>query len=189
VGALAQLAGEITIVDGRLILTGVDDNGGPTAKFFEPPPPERQAAMLVAAYVPRWAEYEISRDVVAKDFESMLSKMAGQAGLDPSKPFPFVVEGELLDLELHVINGACPMRAKRLGLELPADRQPYRASLAQADGRLVGIYAEGAEHRLTHHGTNTHTHVLLKDKNGQLYTGHVEQVGLRAGSVLRLPVQ
>jgi len=56
-------------------------------------------------------------------------------------------------------------------------------------GGLVGIYAEGAEHRLTHYGTKTHTHPLLKDENGQVFTAHVERAGVRAGSVIRLPAR
>ncbi|NQT11505.1 MAG: hypothetical protein HQ582_02070, partial [Planctomycetes bacterium] len=125
--------------------------------------------------------------VAPEAFERFLCGAAREAGLDVSKPFPFVIEGDLTALEMHVINGACPMRAKRLGRELPPAQQPYHRSVAQTAGRLVGIYAAGAAHRLTHHGTNTHTHVLLKDKEGRTYTGHVERVGVGAGAVLRLP--
>jgi hypothetical protein len=80
-------------------------------------------------------------------------------------------------------------RAERLGQKLPADRQAHRGSFPKTAGRIVGVYAENAEHRLTHHGTKTHMHALLEDKEGQQYTGHIERVGLSAGTLLRLPAQ
>jgi acetolactate decarboxylase len=187
VGALEGLAGEVTVLDGKIVVTRVDEAGRPVADSAEPK--DAQAAMLVAAYVSRWSERRIDDSVSTEEFESFLRRSARAAGLDVSKPFPFMIEGDLTALEMHVINGACPMRARRLGRELPAAQQPYRGSMAQTEGRLIGIYAEGAAHRLTHHGTETHTHALLKNKEGKMLTGHVERVGVSAGAVLRLPVR
>lgn len=187
VGALAGLAGEITILDGQLMVSRVDQAGRPTTDSKEQG--ERKAAMLVAAYVPSWTERRIERDVPAEGLESFLRAAAQQAGFDTAKPFPFMIEGKLTDLDVHIINGACPMRAKRLGLSIASAQQPYQGSFAKMPGRLIGVYAEGAEHRLTHHGTRTHTHALLKDENGQVFTAHVERAGVRAGSVIRLPAR
>jgi hypothetical protein len=72
---------------------------------------------------------------------------------------------------------------------ISSTQQPYHGAFARMTGRLIGIYAEGAEHRLTHHGTRTHTHALLKDAGGQLFTAHVERIGVRAGSTIRLPAR
>jgi len=187
VGALEGLAGEVTVLDGEVVVTRVDETGRPVTNSAEPK--DARAAMLVAAYVGRWSERRIDDSVSPEELESYLRRSAREAGLDVSKPFPFVIEGDLTALEMHVINGACPMRAKRLGRELPTAQQPYRKSIAKTEGRLVGIHAAGAAHRLTHHGTETHTHVLLKDKEGKRSTGHVERVGVGAGAVLRLPVR
>ena len=187
VGALADLAGEVTVFDGKIVVTRVDEVGRPVTDADKPK--DDKAAMLVAAYVTRWNEHRIADDIAPKALERFLRGAAREAGLDVSKPFPFVIEGDLAALEMHVINGACPMRAERLGRKLPSAQQPYYGSMARTAGRLVGIYAAGAAHRLTHHGTETHMHVLLKDKEGRTYTGHVERVGVRAGAVLRLPVR
>lgn len=187
VGALAGLAGEITVLDGRLMVSRVDQAGQPKTDSKEPE--EHKAAMLVAAYVPSWTQRRIERDVPAEELESFLRAAAQEAGFDTAKPFPFMIEGELTDLDVHIINGACPMRAKRLGLSMSPAQQPYQGSFAKMPGRLIGIHAEGAEHRLTHHGTKTHTHALLKDENGQVFTAHVERAGVGAGSVIRLPAR
>jgi acetolactate decarboxylase len=185
VGALAGLEGEVTVFDGETVATRVDEAGRPTANSSNPK--EEKAAMLVAAYVARWDDHRIAEEVSPEALEPFLRSAAEKAGLDVSKPFPFVIEGDLVALEMHVINGACPMRAKRLGQELPPAQRPYHRRLAKTAGRLIGIYAEGAAHRLTHHGTETHVHVLLEDEAGETHTGHVEQVGIGAGAVLRLP--
>jgi alpha-acetolactate decarboxylase len=187
VGAVAGLAGEITIIDGQLVVSRVDQAGQPTTDSKQQQ--RCEAAMLVAAYVPSWTQQRIENDIPAEQLESFLRAAAQAAGFDTAKPFPFMIEGELTDLEVHVINGACPLRAKRLGLSITPAQQPYHVSLAKVSGRLIGIYAEGAEHRLTHHGTQTHTHALLKDKHGQLFTAHVERTGVRAGCVISLPAR
>jgi hypothetical protein len=187
VGALAGLAGEVTIVDGQIVITRVDQAGQPAVGSSGLQ--DSKAAMLVAAYVPRWTEQRIAKDIPADAFERFLRNTAHEAGLDVSKPFPFVIQGKLIELDMHVINGACPMRAERLGLKIPPAQQPFRRSLAHTTGRLVGIYAAGAEHRLTHHGTETHTHALLKNDSGRMYTVHVERTGVGAGALLRLPAR
>lgn len=186
VGALAGLTGEATIVDGQVIATCVE-SGLPVAVSGKPK--DRRAASLAAAYVPKWVERKIDRDVSAKELERFVHDAASEAGLDPSKPFPYLVEGELTELEMHVINGACPMRAKRLGRTLPDDEKPFHGSFDKVTGRLVGVYAEGSVGSLTCHGSQAHTHVILKNKDGKPYTGHVESVGVAAGAVLRLPVR
>jgi acetolactate decarboxylase len=187
VGALAELAGEVTIVDGRILVTRAVQDGQPATGSAGSQ--NRQATMLVAAYVPEWTERQIAEAIAPDALERFLRQTALEVGLDVSKPFPFVIQGPLIKLEGHVINGACPMRAKRLGQKLPEAQQPFRGSFARTTARLVGIYAPGAEHRLTHHGTETHTHAVLETKEGQTYTVHVERAGVGAGARLRLPAR
>jgi ubiquinone/menaquinone biosynthesis C-methylase UbiE len=189
VGALADLAGEITMIDGKVIVTRADENHRPVTQAADPELYEEEAAMLATAYVPRWTEHPVPEDVASHELEKFLAAAAHRAGLDPTRPFPFLIEGTLADLRLHVICGACPMRARRLGQELPPEREPHRGSFAETTGTIIGMYAEDAEHRLTHHGTKTHMHAVLRDDGSQQYTGHIESVGLRAGSIVRLPVR
>ena len=189
VGALADLAGEVTIVDGNVIVTRADEHRRPVTQAADPKLHEEEAAMLATAYVSGWTEQRVPEDVTNHELERFLAGAARQAGLDPTRPFPFLIEGKLADLKLHVIRGACPMRAKRLGQELPPEREPHRGSFAEITGTILGVFAENAEHRLTHHGTNTHMHAVLRDDGNQQYTGHIESVGLRGGSVVRCPVQ
>ena len=185
VGAAAELHGEVTICDGDVTVTSVDAQAQPVTDDDEAA--DLQATLLVAAYVPRWVERPVYSDVAPDEFERFLHESAVAARLDPSRPFPFLIDGDLADLEIHVINGGCPMRAKRMGETLPPELAPYRGTFAHASGRLVGFYAADAVGKLTHFGTKTHTHVLLDGKDDATLTGHVERVGLKAGATLRLP--
>ena len=134
VGALAGLAGEITIINGKVIVTRTDEDHQPVTQAADPKLYEEEAAMLATAYVPRWTEYQVPEDVANHELEKFLANAARRVGLDPTRPFPFMVEGNLTDLKSHVIRGACPMRAKRLGQELPPEQQPYQGSFAEVPG-------------------------------------------------------
>jgi hypothetical protein len=83
---------------------------------------------------------------------------------------------------------AWPIRARMKKQELPREIQPFESEMEEIGGRLVGVFAKDAVGNLTHPATSTHTHLLFKDPtSGKTVTGHVEQIGLRKGAVLRLP--
>jgi hypothetical protein len=186
VAALAELRGEITIVDGHPIVTRAN-----TAGTFENLPPEQvgdaQATMLAGAYVPRWREISLPVAMSQLALESFIAARAERAGLDSALPFPFQIEGTLTDLRLHVINGACPIHARMNRIELAPEQQPAVQEAAAVDGKLIGVFARDAVGRLTHPATAIHSHVVLRQPSGEEITGHVEAVGVAAGAVLRLP--
>ena len=92
------------------------------------------------------------------------------------------------DVRLHVINGACPIHARLKKVEIPKAQQPFEAELKKVKGTIVGVFAKDAVARLTHPATSTHVHLLFADPaSGEKVTGHVEQIGVRKGAVLRLP--
>lgn len=183
VGALEGLKGEVTIFDGQVWLSRVRDG-----ELFT----ERgrgiggKATMLVSTRVHEWSEHPVTEDVAAGELADYLRAAAADAGLDTESPFPFRVDGELLTLDAHVIGGDSPMR------EFEENETPNPAPVIveenEVQGRIVGFYAEGREGELTHHGTRLHAHVLTATGDDAL-TAHVEAVGLKAGSVLRLPAR
>jgi hypothetical protein len=95
---------------------------------------------------------------------------------------PFVVEGALHELELHVLNGACPFRAAQGN---DAGRAPLRRSFDRASGTLVGFVTDEPPGVLTHHGSRTHVHVLVESP--ERISAHVDRVTVAAGSVIRVP--
>jgi len=186
VAALEALRGEVTIHDGAIVVTGVGENGAmqPATDIGG----EAQATLLIGAYVPRWTELELTEATDRDGFDETLANAAAAAGVDSSKPFVFIIEGEFVGLSMHVINGACPLRARMHNTELPSEQKPFEAEISTLEGTLIGIYAPDAVGELTHPDTSTHTHVMFVDEiSGETVTGHVERVGLAEGAMLRLP--
>jgi alpha-acetolactate decarboxylase len=180
VGALAGLEGEVTVLDGEIWVSKGKIRPPATTRSATASAP---ATVLFAAEVPHWQDVEVEENVDPSVFEEFLEQAAARVGLDPGEPFAFVVEGPLTYLRMHVIAGECPMRARMLNKEISSP--PYEKRVDRVEGRLVGIFATNAAGKLTHQGAKTHTHVLLSEGDG--ITGHVESVGIAAGSVLRLP--
>jgi alpha-acetolactate decarboxylase len=186
VAALENLEGEVTIVDGKVTITRVDDKG--RLEAAEGAEADAQATLLVGAYVPEWIEHKVTRRVEADEFDQYVGEAASKAGLTTSKPFMFTAEGEFSNVRLHVINGACPMHARLRKIELPPERQPFEAEFDKVRGTIVGVFAKDAVGDITHPATSTHLHLVFKDaKTGKLLTGHLEQIGLLEGAVLQLP--
>lgn len=179
VGAVEGLNGELVILDGQTYVSSVGSDGklitrsGASANVG--------AALLIAADVPRWRTVSLGSAVNAADFDKTIFDAASAAGVDTSKPFPFVIAGTTSSLEGHVINGACPTAGSA-----NANHQPYRMKLGENDEvTLVGIYAENAAGVMTHHDSKTHVHVLTSEKDR--IAAHVDHASLRGGARLRLP--
>jgi alpha-acetolactate decarboxylase len=185
VAALANLEGEATILDGRLTLTCVDDQGRLAPSDD---PSDQSATLLVGAYVPAWSEQRATSRVNPNDLDNYIADAAAKAGIDASEPFVFTAEGQFSDLRMHVINGACPMHARLRKIELPKEKQALEVELDKVRGTLVGVYAKDQVGNITHPDTATHMHLVFTDSaSGKTVTGHVEQIGLQEGAVLRLP--
>lgn len=185
VGALAELSGEFTVYDGEVFATKVDSPGKIVAADSAR---DLQATLLVGCHVPDWIEHTIGTDINNDELETYIEEAAGEYGIDTALPFPFVIVGELHELEFHVINGSCPVHSKRNGVELAEDIKPYHNRYESIQGTTVGIFANNASGEITHPGSSTHTHVIFQDdKSENKVTGHIEKFGVAKGAVLRLP--
>jgi len=186
VAALTKLQGEATILDGKVIVTRVDAEG--QLEPTEAAQPDEAATLLVGAYVPSWTDYKTTNTVGPDEFDKYLVNAATKAGINTTKPFVFTVEAEFSKVRFHVINGACPLHARLKKIELPKDKRAFEAEFEKVHGTVVGIFAKDAVGNITHPATSTHMHLIYKDaKTGKQVTGHIEQLGMLAGAVLRLP--
>jgi alpha-acetolactate decarboxylase len=186
VAALERLVGEATIHDGKVTVTKVDARGrlSPSDGISR----DTQATLLVGAYVPSWSEHRVLKDVGPDELDQYLADVASRSGIDISTPFVFTVEGEFDDMRLHVINGACPLHARLNKIEIPQENRPFEAEFHRIRGTVVGVFAQDAVGNITHPGTAAHMHLQFTDSaTGKRVTGHIEQVGLLKGAVLRLP--
>ncbi len=187
VGALEKLVGEITVFDGKPMITRVDSDRKLQTEL-NGSALQDQATLLVGAYVPLWQQHSIPKDLTPQQVEAFIEDLAATSGINTAKPFPFVVAGELADVRLHVINGACPMHARLNKLQLPSELQPVEIERKSVRGTLIGIFAKESVGNVTHPATSSHTHVIVETASSENITGHVERFGLAAGAIIRLPI-
>lgn len=177
VGAMADLAGEVTILDGRVLVAAGDELDLETAT-----PRVREAvvgdsaALLVLASVPSWEEVPIGNSASYAELETTIAKQLRQRGSDLSKAQPVRIRGRAPHLALHVIAGSCPVAN-------PSGPQPWRFSGPVEEVELVGFYVEEATGRLTHHNRKSHLHAVANQ-----FMGHLDEVTLE-DAVLLLPAQ
>lgn len=185
VGAIEGLTGEFTIVNSKVYATRASSDTEITPIIETD---DVKAALLAGFQVATWEEFEINDDVRWEELEAFIEGKAKNLGIDTSAPFPFVIVGDLRDVEMHVIRGACPVHSKRNNIELSKDDRPFEDTFALVTGTLVGVFAKNAAGNLTHPDTSTHTHVVFSvDDNALELTGHVDSVVVGKGTILRLP--
>lgn len=171
VGALAGLAGEVTIANGHAFVATVD---GDACHVTDAPADGAAATLLVHAPVTSWRVYPLPDCPTYGDLESAISAELERQGFDPTIPTPVRVRGRASHLEYHVIAGACPIAD-------PTGPAPWRFSGSLDDVELVGFFVEGAAGRFTHHDRRSHLHVLAPQR-----TGHLDAVSL-SDAKLRIP--
>jgi hypothetical protein len=109
VGALADALGEITIYDGKLVVSYGYAAPADT--------PSASAALLAMASVDGWQSVPVASDVAPEEIESFISVAAKIHGIDPTVSFPFEVRGNIGPYAMHV--NAAPTKGEH-GMGLPA---------------------------------------------------------------------
>ena len=182
VGALEGLAGEVTIVNGEVWISRVSPDGELTVTGPEPVEDD-SATLLTVGYVPKWHQTTIETAVTGLEFEALIEEFAESKGLDRTRPFPFRLEGQLAKIDLHVINGYCPIATDASVQE----KKPWRwLNSDPVTANIVGFYAPNAVAVMTHHGTSVHTHAIVM-VNDAKQIGHVDNVIVEPGMTLFVP--
>jgi len=178
VGALEGLRGEVTVLDGRVLVATAEPasppGAAPAACTLREAGADEQAALLVLARVDAWEAHPIGTCRSYTELEDAIAECLTARGQDPTAPVPVRVRARAAELELHVLAGACPIAH-------PEGPPPWRWQGRCEDVELVGFFVEGSGGRLTHHGQRSHLHVVA-DAVG----GHLDEVAL-PDAVLLLP--
>jgi hypothetical protein len=180
VGAVSGLRGEISMIEGRLIVSyGVDCGAAcPTAAT-------ETATLLATASAQHWRSVPIDKNLDAKGVETFIRAQAKAHGLIETKPFPFRINGTITDFVMHV-NAAPNPRFKGHGSfdEMAVTGLAKGPRLA---GSVVGFYAPPAlQGVITHGGDYFHSHYVDEQRTT---TAHLDSFGVAAGSTLMLPKQ
>ncbi len=178
VGAVSGLRGEISVIEGRLIVSyGMDC--GTTC----PSATTETATLLETAAVRVWRPVPIDKDLDAKATQTFIRQQAKANGLDETKPFPFRISGTLTDFVMHV-NAAPNPRFKGRGSfdEMAITGFTKGPRIA---GYVVGFYAPPSLQGVTTDmGEFFHSHFIDEQR---AMTAHLDTFGIAAGSTLMLP--
>jgi acetolactate decarboxylase len=180
VGAVSGLRGEISMIEGRLIVSyGADCAPNCPAAASE------TATLLATAAARSWRAVAIDTDLDAASLGTFIRAQAKASGLDEGKPFPFRIRGTLTDFVMHV-NAAPNPRFKGHG---SFDEMAITglAKGSRLPGFVVGFYAPPPlQGVITHMGDFFHAHYVDEQRTA---TAHLDTFGIAAGSTLMLPVK
>lgn len=179
VGALSDLRGEISLIDGRYI---VSYGGG--CKGACPAPHGEQAALLGTGTVKTWhAPVMLPETLVGKALEDYIVAVAKAKGVDTDKPFPLRLKGALVKVEMHVIeapNAGFTGHGSKVHM---AKQDEFKYDRIMGD--VVGFYAPSTMHGvLTHPGELFHFHWIDETRTR---TAHLDAFGIEKGAQLLLP--
>src|SRR5450759_186759 len=180
VGALSGLRGEISMIEGKLIVSyGAECGTACPAAAAE------TATLLATATARNWRPVPIDKDLDAKAVESFIREQAKANGLEETKPFPFRINGALTNFVMHV-NAAPNPRFKGHG-SFDEMAVTGLAKGPRVAGSVVGFYAPPAlQGVITHMGEFFHSHYVDEQRT---MTAHLDTFGIAAGSALMLPRQ
>jgi hypothetical protein len=174
VGALADARGEISIFDGRLVVS-YGKGGKPSDESSE------YAALLVLGSVSDWQSVRLDQDVEPEQVETYIAAAAKNHGIDADKSFPFEVRGNIGPYTMHV--NAAPTSGPH-GMGLPMAVRTEREG-DQLNCLVTGVYVSPDLMGIaTHGGERTHAHWVSLDARS---TAHLDRWGIKAGSFLLLP--
>lgn len=171
IGPLAYLSGEITILDGRIYVSKVTNDGN--MQVFEDA--EVEAPFFVYSNVTQWKQSPLPEEVRSMDdIEQFLNLKAAESKL----PFAFKVKGNVSTATIHVQNlpeGATVSSPKE------AHQGQVKYSVQNQDVELIGFFSRYHEGIFTHHDTYIHVHLITADRT---MMGHVDELMFDEGQVI-----
>ena len=176
-GAVADLKGEVLVLDGKPFISSVEYRSLQLDTTFN-----QSATLLVSSSVPSWSSLRIPNHVKStEELEKYVEEQAAQLGIDVEKPFPFRIKGIAEYVGWHVIDcldgDTVHSHQKHVNSGLHGTK--YNEEL-----EVLGFYSRHHHRIFTHHTTNMHMHFL--SANGYL-AGHADDLRLGSGMVLYLP--
>ncbi len=189
-GPVDGLDGEITIFDSKPYITQVRSNDYTLDRTFK-----HGAFFLVWTEQSTWTDVPVPPAVKGYvDLQKFVKEQAEKAGIDVTKPFPFLLSGTPAEIRWHI--NVDRTEGKPINKELfLRSKQPYVTKSEPVD--IVGFYSE-------HHagvfltqfapaikegsGMENAIHIHLVSKTSKA-AGHIDDITFGDGMVLRLPAR
>jgi acetolactate decarboxylase len=187
-GPVDGLDGEITIFDSKPFITQVRGSDYVLDKTFK-----HGAFFLVWTEQAAWKDVPVPATVKGYvDLQNFVKAQAQAAGIDVTKPFPFLLAGTPVDIKWHI--NVDRTEGKPITKELFAkSKQPFTTKNEPVD--IIGFYSE-------HHagvfltattpvikedsGIKNAIHIHLVSRTSKA-AGHIDDITLGENMVLRLP--
>ena len=177
-GPVAGLGGEITIVDGKLLVAEVEHGKIRTSSDYS-----RGASFLVWATVPKWRAAVPAGALIGSqaELEKLIEAKAREAGLNVEQPFPFLLQGSFDNVKYHSVR---PTQggAGHGSAASPSD-SALNAEAISKSATIVGFFSRHHEGVFTHGGSFAHLHVVLPTGD----SGHVDELAFGPDVQLVLP--
>ena len=188
VGPIDGLDGEITIFDSKPYITQVRGSDFVMDNTFK-----HGAFFLVWTEQTKWQDIPVPLTVRGYvDLQKFVKAQAQAAAIDVTKPFPFLLAGTPVEIKWHI--NVDRTEGKPITNELfMKSKEPFVTKNEPVD--IIGFYAE-------HHagvflpssnpafmegtGVQNAIHIHLVSKTGKA-AGHIDNITLAEGMVLRLP--
>lgn len=176
-GAMENLKGEIQIFNSEPLNTYVKDGEIKFDKSYF-----NKATLLVYTTVENWITVQIPHIIITmNNFENFIAQEAKKYDLDTKKPFPFLIEGIAKKINWHIIDwkdgDTDHSHEKHISSGLNGE-------IENKEVELLGFYSDSHHAIFTHHTTNMHIHMKLKNEE---IAGHVDDFELGKEMILKLP--
>ena len=175
VGALAELRGEIAVVDGVVRVSYGDRGVHRRGRRGD------EAAFLVAARVRDWDGEAVPSRLDLEGLADWVSLRLSNSPWPDARIVPIRIEGEM-EFEGHVLAGYCPHASASPPEGAQAPLNLNYAGVAT----IIGFYSDLPPGEVAHHGSSFHLHAVSKI-DGEWVVSHVDQLLVRAGAELSLP--
>jgi hypothetical protein len=168
IGPVAYLQGEITIVDGRLVVSKVTDSGLRTHSSDT-----TRAALLAYGVVEEWHPFlTLQADTPLEELDRLISQSR-----QSREPMWIRVQCDVKNVNWHVIHWP---------LTEPIDKGNHKrhalyGSDTDSQMDIIGVHAPDGAGVITHHSTGLHLHAITE--RGEAV--HIDDITLPAGTVIR----
>lgn len=170
-GAIEGLAGEISVVDGVSLTTRIENDSIINESTYDV-----NATLLVYTQVDRFRTVNVNEELSLNALEEFLGDVSESREL--ANPFAFRIKGTASKIRWHIVEGSSNSHDHAT--------TSYNRSQNEVEVELLGFYSDHHQGVFTHHGSNTHIH-LVNLKTGM--TAHVDDVTIKANSKLLIPAK
>ena len=176
-GAVGNLKGEIIILDSKPHVTSVKNNAVLMNHSFD-----NSASLLVYSQVEQWQETTIPAAISSyEELEPFIETIATDYGVDASMPFPFLLKGQVDELDWHVIDWK---KGDTVHTHEKHKKAGAYGTIKNENVVILGFFSKKHTGIFTHHSSNMHLHFKTEDSK---QAGHLDDLMLGKDVKLFLP--